>query len=598
MRRCLEFGVLLGAAMLVGLRGLGSEPPATPLDVPWGLPTPYVAKLLFLTFSGDPQEQAAAALELGDLGDKGAVAVPFLIRLLGGRPGRGSDVDPVARNAETAIERIGLPAEKPLIRALSDRSDRTRGRAAHLLGQLRTPGATRALIGAVHDKDEAVRLSAISALGDTHDPAAVPALGAVLRDQKGTNERVRSCAAHALAHIPHPDAVDLLLAVLKDPSPSVRGGAVCGLCYHRRDPPVVEALLQFMSDRAESDEDRALAAAALSPFPDPRVARALIDVAGDRRSGRALRETAALCLGETKDPQALKSLLSLADSGVREHAVIGLAIFGDPQGLRLAIEEYEKIRDGDMYRAELGVVLADSDSPAAVQSVISVFEAGRKPPFVRKAALDALALSHKPRAYSRAIAAVRDADPEMRREAVRVLCEGQYFFSWSPEQPTHGVAGGPPRTDSEMPVLSDPALVAPLVALVADRSEDDETRTYAVAVLRKLGPEHAVKPLTAVLEDVGSKVPIRCAAAKELATLKAADAVEPLVRVLNSASDAGLRAEAARALGVVNDRRAVEALRAALTAKEERVRGAAEIALIRMGVLRMHQIAKTGHHRY
>lgn len=88
-----------------------------------------------------------------------------------------------------------------------------------------------------------------------------------------------------------------------------------------------------------------------------------------------------------------------------------------------------------------------------------------------------------------------------------------------------------------------------------------------------------VPPVAPLLGGVALTTPGTIALAAEVGDLRSIDAVEGALR----ASDAGLRAAALAALGVLGDARVLEAARAAVHDKDARVRIAAGDALVRVG---------------
>jgi HEAT repeat protein len=120
--------------------------------------------------------------------------------------------------------------------------------------------------------------------------------------------------------------------------------------------------------------------------------------------------------------------------------------------------------------------------------------------------------------------------------------------------------------------LGDKEAVEPLIALLADR--ETNVRRAAVEALDKLGDDRAVKPLAALLADKDSN--LRSTAREALVKL---EAVDVLIEALKQSNPVA-RIEAARALGRLGDRKAIEPLNNLLqTETDESVKSAVKDAL-------------------
>jgi HEAT repeat protein len=228
----------LVAGSLLPARPLAGETPLRPL----------VERLQ----AADASARAEAACELGRKGPAAAPAVdalvallpdalrvgpvecgmsPWLRRMLEAKPDewRRYETSP-GREAARALARIGRPALRPLVAALSAESPRARAHAAFALGEME-PRAGRAealgrLMQALKDDDEGVREACVRALGEIDDREAVPALLASLRDKAVS---VRSASAWALGEIADPRASLPLAKALKDANAEVRKQAAWAL---------------------------------------------------------------------------------------------------------------------------------------------------------------------------------------------------------------------------------------------------------------------------------------------------------------------------------------------------------------------------------
>ncbi len=190
-----------------------------------------VAKQIKKLQSKDPYTRVRAAYTLGDMGNRAAPAIPFLINLLGdteigkslsdklfGFLFLGSGGCGVSTAAMNNLVRIGAPAVDPLIAALRYPNSRIRYHAASALGSLalngvKTDNAVTSLIEALHDEDPQVRNFAARSLGDIDDQRAVEPLMHALRDE---DMGVRGDAASALGKLKNKQAIRPLLTMLKE----------------------------------------------------------------------------------------------------------------------------------------------------------------------------------------------------------------------------------------------------------------------------------------------------------------------------------------------------------------------------------------------
>ncbi len=153
------------------------------LDLTYG----DVSALLTQLSRGDAAQQAWAAVSLGLLGDRQAVA-PLLARL-------GSEDARVALSAANALGRLGDAAAVPtLIEYLGSGDEMVRMRAALALGLLKAEGSIPALAAIVSTDDSVARSTAASALAQIGTPAAAEALIANLADDELTARRQAAMA--------------------------------------------------------------------------------------------------------------------------------------------------------------------------------------------------------------------------------------------------------------------------------------------------------------------------------------------------------------------------------------------------------------------
>ncbi len=220
------------------------------------------ALIAALLYDEDEKVRRYAAWALGILGGKRAVNP--LIRAF-------SDSDERVRwDAAVALEKIGLPAIKPLIMALYYGGPETRMGAISALAWMRHPSAARMLVVALRDKNTAVRTHAALALGWLGDSRAVPPLIRVLKDRR---PEVRMQAALALGWIGDPAAIDALVDLMGEDHQWVPVTAVDALS-HINHPRAREALMiacSYGNPQVRTGARRALArlGVELEPSPPP-----------------------------------------------------------------------------------------------------------------------------------------------------------------------------------------------------------------------------------------------------------------------------------------------------------------------------------------
>jgi HEAT repeat protein len=123
--------------------------------------------------------------------------------------------------------------------------------------------------------------------------------------------------------------------------------------------------------------------------------------------------------------------------------------------------------------------------------------------------------------------------------------------------------------------IGDPSAVEALIAILKD--DDSGLRFCATEALGKIGDERAFRPLLTVLED--KELYPRAYAAEALGRIGEPGALEPLVKVLQGTDDSWVRSMAARGLGLLQDVRAVPALKAACDDESSKVKEEAKVAL-------------------
>ena len=183
-----------------------------PIPGPVGaVPTPMPLEEC-LTKIKTPETRLAAIIALADHGPKAAPAIPDLIDAL-----RGSDEDQ-RLNAALTLSKIGKAAVPEVAKLLGDAKTETRFYAIWTLGWIGPDAAETetALVRAMADKSDDIRRKAAYALGRIGTKAPLPTLTSALSDP---NADVRTSASDALGHFGS-DAVQSLIAVLDSPEPA------------------------------------------------------------------------------------------------------------------------------------------------------------------------------------------------------------------------------------------------------------------------------------------------------------------------------------------------------------------------------------------
>ena len=468
-----------------------------------------------------------AILALGELGDPRAYDT--IVSIL-----RDDRVDVSLRAA--AAEALGELGDRRAVVPLcvivkdSDREDTLRQAAASALGKLGNPVAVGALKGLADDRtvDEAVRKSAADALRKIGGDRPVAALLRILATEK--DEAIRCEAAYALGEIGDPEAVEPLIAVF---------------------------------ETGNSEALRAEAARALGKLGDRRAVASLLQALKHPKSGWKDREAAARILDALHAaPTSGPDYAWYVVATYRSYSFDDLGADAVEPLIAALLEKEKEIWSREQAAYALGRI---GDSKA-VEPLITVLGDKTAPPMLRSKAAKALAKLADPRAVEPLITALADA--KIREDVAQALgC------------------------------LGDARAVEPLIAVSEDK--DQFVAEAAAEALEKLGDLRAVEPLIAMLKHKGRYAAE--AAAQALGELGDRRAVEPLiatlveprcienndeaesdsepVRIRMSTDDRSVAEAAAKALGRLGDRRAVEPLIAVVKDRGSSARGAAALAL-------------------
>ena len=249
-----------------------------------------------------------AAGKLGDMGEKAAPAVPFLMGLFS----EGSSLECVKEGtgqfcgfglemsaAAGALARIGSPALQPLLDTMRKGEEATAPGAIMALARMQNPGAGAALMELARNPKYPLRKRIARELGSVPGPQAADLLASLAKD---TDPEMRVGAMQGLAVSKDGRATDLLIGALQDAEAHVRQAAAFGL-VNRKEPKAFDALVNALND--SSDSVRNGACQALGALKDARAIKPLVAVvAGDKenlvrfQAGRALEALTGQKFGE------------------------------------------------------------------------------------------------------------------------------------------------------------------------------------------------------------------------------------------------------------------------------------------------------------
>ncbi|MDC3954188.1 HEAT repeat domain-containing protein [Polyangium jinanense] len=499
---------------------------------------------------------------------------------------------PDVSERRAAAQRIGeLPSELgvPLAqRALGDPDVEVRLAAAEAAIALRLSRAGDLVIGWLGEGDARLRLAACDVIRSSPTDRSVVALGRVLGDP---DSKVRVAAASAMGSSGLPDAVSPLLGHLDDSALEVRVEVARAL-GRLADPRAVVPLIGKVQDAVP--EVRRAVARALGELGDARATSALMIALQD--GSQDVRVEAVTALGKLRSDEATAAIAPLLEAGsgsdavlapsmpgvrpgqgsagageVRTAALRALGRIGSESAVRALIGALAKddpsaprspvrealVMAGKSAAPQLVAVLSGSPSPSTAAGAALVLGAlGAKEgldPTVRAMQRGVLPLKHGLRALallgsSEALPAVlellSDADPTVRREAIRAASE-----LLDPARPD-GRAVDPARAmllDAATPPDEKIELVRLLGRTGSPRAHDvllplatTKSRAFRLAVLEALGAYAPAPPkveavlLDAIADDAAD---VRLAAAASIARAGGPSAAAKLLERLQVAAE-------------------------------------------------------------
>ncbi len=289
-------------------------------------------------------------------------------------------------------------------------------------------------------------------------------------------------------------------------------------------------------------EEQCEAAEYLGTTGDEAALEPLIVALGDENP--ELRQRAAMALGELGSSRAVPALvgvLSDRDRAVQWFAATSLAKLGEPATKALLAE----LRSGDRDAAVgAAVALGRMKKAKAVEPLVDLLAA--QDLYVREQAIEALVAIGEP-SVGPLVKALGSGDAAARRSAVVALGR-----------------------------IADAEAAAALVKLLGD--SDPVTRQSAMVALRGMGPA-AYEPLEETL--VSGEPAAQKGACEIVGFIRDARAVRPVAALLE-AEDESVRWTAAKTLGALDGKYAVESLIGACRDSSPRVREVAVLALGRI----------------
>lgn len=317
-------------------------------------------------YSSNWKEMKVGIDNLGDLGEKAAPAVPFLVSIIGDEmllPGT-TIIYSIGGDASKALVKIGKPAVDPLMLAFPTANENASRHIAYalaeigdtsivdklieflqmkqrntyfredigtVLGKLKDPRAVETLLNSIKNNTAFykgyARVKEIRALGDIGDRRAVEPLLEMMDPYfSGSADSIfgLSDIIYALGQMGDLRAVKPLITLLQNPSivvserikkiyvnPEISDlRSVSATALGKiKDPRAIEPLIEAMKMKDINWGTRTDIVTALSNFKDPRMVQPLIDVLKYRLS--TVTSKAAYALGEIGDPRAIDPLIAV-----------------------------------------------------------------------------------------------------------------------------------------------------------------------------------------------------------------------------------------------------------------------------------------------
>jgi len=255
MERVKALLVVWVVVCLLDSRSTYGQPSIPKDEIPSDMPA-KVREQVEKLYASDPRARGEAATRLGNLGNRAAEAIPFLISMLGDNtpiPGYFSHGPPpsVGYLASDGLVCLGKPAVEPLIAALKDEHRTLRANAVRALAYQHDPRTVGPLIDALADDEREIRLTAAYGLSHYQEARLVEPWIKALKDEY---VEVRKYASGSLGWLGDRRAVEPLIAALTDGDSWVREDAVESL-GQIGDPRAIEPLKAMLEALTKADHE-------------------------------------------------------------------------------------------------------------------------------------------------------------------------------------------------------------------------------------------------------------------------------------------------------------------------------------------------------
>ncbi|MGK3991359.1 HEAT repeat domain-containing protein [Sorangium sp. So ce136] len=509
--------------------------------------------------SGDVSERRLAATRVGELAPETAIAliqkgmsdpdVEVRLHLAGAavrfRMPRAGDLviewlgegDARLRLAACDVIRAA-PTDRSVValgRVLGDPDPHVRLAAAAAMGAAGLPDAVSPLLGHLDDTAPEVRAEVARALGRIGDArAVVPLIGKV----QDSVPEVRRATSRALGELGDPRAISALILALQDASQDVRVEAVTAL------------------GRLRSDEATSAIADLVATSPGAAGAFAGARPADSSASSNDVREAALRALGRIGSDAAVKVLLAALakdDPAAPRSAVRDALVSAGKAVIPALIAALAAAPPGNTA-AGAALVLGELKAREGLPALVRGMQRGVVP---LRHGLRALGALGDPAALPSVLELLGDADPSVRREAIRAA------------------------TALLDPARPDGRAVDPARALLVDPATPPDEKLALTELLGRTGSPRAQAVLLPLAK--ARSAPLRLAVIEALGAARAAGKLGAAVdaALLEALDDesADVRLRAAISLSRVAGPGSARALLQRLTVAAEQDRGALGIAL-------------------
>jgi len=381
----------------------------------------------------------------------------------------------------------------------------------------------------------------------------------------------RQAAIEVLERLLNTETLPVYLDALASTSPEIVEGVTTVLSRSPNYDPT-KLLELFANPRVSKARLETILSAQMKSIQPRMLINVLPDLSRDAR-GIIFR-----VLEKRADSSIIAEAVRLAvhtEWWLRLHMAKLLAKFPSPEGIETVVRLLK-----DENRAVRLEAVQCVGKLKAIEAIPNLCESLRDPDIkIQTAAIDSLIQIHDTRAVPHLIEVLKDESEQARRGAVEVLNEvvtveaiKDLISALRDEDWWVRV-----RAADALGTLGGEKVVDAVVSLLDD--EDEFVRRYAVEILNTVPSERAVEPLIKALEDRDWWVHER--AIDALAKAKDPRAVEPLLRLMGRETRA--IPLCLRALGQLNDARAVDAVCRMVSSESAEVRREALHALQNLG---------------